>query len=88
MLRQEMRNQELWMQGLYINNALQTQLYNFGQGMSKHRKPPKSYIKQPIRITPLSEAEKRQKILQERKKAIAYFTNLQKMWEERGEANA
>lgn len=83
-LRTEMRNQELWLQGLYIDNALQTELGNFAQGFSKHKKPPKKYIKTPIRITPLSEAEKRQKKIEERKKVIAYFTNLQRAWERKG----
>lgn len=80
-LRREMRNEELWLQGLYNDNALRTELENFGQMFSKHRRTPRRYIQNPIRITPLSPAERRQKEIEDRKKVIAYFTNLQKRWE-------
>ena len=83
-LRTERRNEELWLQGLYNFNALQAALSNFGQMFSKRRRPPQKYISQPIRVTPLSEAEKRQKKIEGRKKVIAYFTRLQKQWERRG----
>lgn len=82
-LKREMRNEELWLQGLYNFNALSTVLSNFGQMFTKHKRAPQKYIQQPIRVTPLSEAEKRQKEIAERKKVIAYFTNLQKQWERR-----
>lgn len=83
-LKTEMRNEELWLQGLYNFNAFSVALSNFGQGFNKHKRPPQKYTDHPIRITPLSEAEKRQKRIEERKKVIAYFTNLQKKWERRG----
>ena len=84
-LKREMRNQELWLQGLYFSKALQVELYNFGQGFSKQKRAPKKYIDRPIRITPLSAAEKRQKVLEERKKVVAYFNRLAAAWKNKTE---
>ena len=78
----ESRNQELWMQGLYIMNAVSVSIAN---SFAKKGTPPKKYLEEPIRITPLTEAEKKEKAEKERKRAIAYFTKLEKQWNKRQE---
>lgn len=84
-LRIESRNQELWLQGLYIHNAFGVVMSNFGRGLSGKKGSNKTdkYIESPIRITPLTDAEKKQKEKEERKKIIAHFTKLQKQFERR-----
>lgn len=83
-MKVEQRNQELWLQGAYFFNAISTAFNNFGQSLSKkNRKPQGKYLEKPIRITPLTEDEKTLKAKQERQKAIDYFTNLQKKWEQK-----
>lgn len=79
-LKVEQRNQELWLQGLYIFNAFGTVLANaFAKKGAKKQK----YIEKPIRITPLTEQEKRIQAEEERKKVIAHFTALQKAWDKK-----
>ena len=78
-----MRSGELWLQGLYNNNAFRVELENFEQAFSKRRRPPKRYVDHPLRVTPLTEQERKKKQEEDRKKVIAYFTNLQKRWERR-----
>lgn len=84
----EMRNQELWLQGLYIHNAFGVVMANFGKGLSgKKGGRQEKYIEKPIRITPLSDIEKKLKAKEERKKVIQYFTNLQKRFERKEKQN-
>lgn len=60
-MKVEMRNQEMWLQGMYNYQAFMTGLANFGNGLSgKHRKKTEhKYMSEPIRIRPLTEKEKR-----------------------------
>ena len=61
---------------------------NFGKGLSgKKGGKSEKYIDKPIRITPLSEYEKKQKAKEERRKVIQYFTNLQKRFERKEKQN-
>lgn len=87
-LKVEMRNQELWLQGLYIHNAFAVVIANFSRGLSgKKGGKQEKYIDKPIRITPLSEIEKRQKVKEERRRVIQYFTNFQKSFERKEKIN-
>lgn len=87
-MRIEMRNQELWLQGLYIHNAFSVVMANFGKGLSgKKGGRAEQYIDKPLRITPLSDIEKKQKVKEERRKVIQYFTNLQKRFEQKEKMN-
>ena len=58
-LKLEMRNQEMYLQGLYNYQGFSAVIANFANGFSKHRKPPVSYPDKPIRVTRLSEREKK-----------------------------
>lgn len=61
-LNREMRNQEMWMQGMYFYQALSTALANFGNALAGKRRARKTheYLKEPIRIRPLTDEEKLQ----------------------------
>lgn len=79
LLKIEQRNQELWMQGLYNFAAYSTALKNLNLD-GKKRKPEK-YLEKPIRITPLSDREKRIERENARQKIIESLTAWQKSWE-------
>lgn len=77
-LNRQRRSEEMWLQGLYVFNAISTALSNLHFD-GKHHKPNK-YMEEPIRVTPLTEYEKEAKAEAERRKAIAYFDDLAKRW--------
>ena len=91
-LRTEQRNQEMWLQGFYVYKAIETALHNQPAFATKPVKPV-NYLEEPIRITPLSEEEKRAKEDEENEKKLKDFTNyltqLQKRWENKhGRSNS
>ncbi len=68
------------MQGLYIYNAVDTAVFNNLRMFSKH--PPKARkYEQPIRITPMSEAEKKAEQEKNVQKVVDYLNKMQKQWE-------
>lgn len=76
--KNEQRNEELWLQGLYIHNAVGVVLSN---AFAKKGTTPEKYMEKPIRITPLSEEEKQRNAETERQKIIANLTAWGKAWE-------
>ena len=77
-LKREQKNQELWMQGLYIYNAFGAVLANaFGKKGSKKAK----YIEKPIDITTKSEEEQQKEELRKQDAMIRSLTLLQQNWE-------
>ena len=79
----ERRNQELWMQGLYNFNAFGAVIENFSNGLAGRRVQARSYLKEPIRITPLSEDEEALRVKREREKAIKFFTDMKKSFDKK-----
>jgi hypothetical protein len=73
----EARNQEMWMQGLYVYDAVATVHYN----LNREKRPARNYMEKPMRITPMTEeeeeAERRQQAINERRK----FERMMKYWE-------
>ena len=65
-IRLEEKNQELWLQGLYVYDAVSVAVNNAlsGKGHQKQK-----YIEKPIRITEMTEAEKEE----EQKKTLESF---------------
>lgn len=61
--RMDARSQEMWLQGLYNFQALSTALGNFGNALGGKKRAHKTfeYMKEPIRLSPLSEEEQRAK---------------------------
>lgn len=64
MLRQKKRNEEMWLQGAYIMNAVSTAIHN----NFSNRKS--DYLKEPLDIYPKTEAEKREEIRREKLKLV------------------
>ena len=76
LIKIEQRNQELWMQGIYIYNAMSTVFANI---FAKKGTPKSNYLEKPIRLTPLSKEEKRIEAERAKAKIIAELT----AWEKR-----
>lgn len=76
-LKTEMRNQEMWLQGLYIHNAVSVSIHN------AFSKTPQKYMEKPLRLTPLTEEEKKAEEDKKREEFINYLTTIQKNWEKR-----
>lgn len=60
-MKVEMRNQELYLQGLYNFRGYGAVIANFAQSFSKKKGKQEGYLKEPIRITPMTAKEKRKK---------------------------
>lgn len=70
----EERNREMWIQGMYVYDAVMTALYNVNRGKGH---APKEYRQEPIRITEMSEEEKEaeaQKTLERFKASLTALT--------------
>lgn len=67
------RNREMWIQGMYVYDAVMTALYNANRG----KKTQKEYMDKPIRITKQSEEEKEEEaknILEQFKASLSVMT--------------
>lgn len=73
--RIEQRNQEMWMQGLYICSALECTVGNL---FKKKGSSPIEYMKEPLQIFPKTEKQIKAETEKERAKAIESFKKLQK----------
>ena len=70
-IKQEEANNNAWLQGLYIYDAISTALHNALRGMGKSKPPAKDYAKQPYNIfkREKTEAEKQKEVVLEQEKA-------------------
>lgn len=63
-MKRSVRNEEMWLEGIYFTHALQTAIGNaFGD---RHIK----YLEKPLDVYPKTELEKKQEVLAERQKLI------------------
>lgn len=76
-IKQESDNYDMWMQGLYIYEALSIVSYNENRG----KKRAINYPEKPHRITPMTEEEKKIEAEKERQKVINQFNSYKKAWE-------
>jgi hypothetical protein len=76
-IKQEEFNNNAWLQGVYIYDAISTALHNALRGMSKHPLPPKEYAKQPYEFNKRdkTEQEKIREVELEQEKAAAWMEN-------------
>ena len=76
-IKQEEINNNAWLQGLYVYDAVSTALHNALRGMGKNKSPIKDYAKQPyeIRNKAKTEKEKLKEIEIEQDKAAAWMHN-------------
>lgn len=73
-LKLKLKNEELWLQGLYFYNAISVALVN---GFRKKGTKAQNYLEEPIKIFEDTEYEKEMRIKREREKAIKFFSRLQ-----------
>lgn len=78
-LKNEQKSREMWLQGLYIYNAMSVVLQN---AFAKKGSVPEKYM-EPVRVAPLTEEEKQENAEKERQKIIADLTAWGEAWERR-----
>ena len=76
-IKQDEINNNAWLQGLYVYDAVSTALHNAFRGMGKQKPPVKDYAKQPYDLhnKVKSEAEKAKEVEVEQEKALAWMEN-------------
>ena len=76
-IKQEEINNNAWLQGMYIYDAVSTALHNALRGLGKNKPPVKDYAKQPYEMKNKvkSEAEKAKEVRIEQEKAAAWMEN-------------
>ena len=76
-IKQEEINNNAWLQGMYIYDAISTALHNALRGMGKNKPPAKDYAKQPYEFKNKvkTEAEKAKEVEIEQEKAAAWMEN-------------
>ena len=71
LMKRKIENENMWIQGAYIANAVTTSIANaFGK---RHI----DYLKQPLDIFPKTEAEKQEEIREKRKKIVERLLRVQ-----------
>ena len=80
-IKQDEINNNAWLQGLYIYDAVSTALHNALRGMGKQKSPAKDYAKQPYDLhnKVKTEAEKAKEVEVEQEKAAAWMENFVRM---------
>jgi hypothetical protein len=76
-IKQDEINNNAWLQGLYIYDAVSTAIFNAMRGMGKQKPPAKDYAKQPYDLhnKVKTEAEKAKEVELEQEKAAAWMEN-------------
>ncbi len=80
-IRQEEINNNAWLQGLYIYDAISTALHNSMRGLSKSKPPIQEYANKPYNFKnkEKSDAEKAKEVEIEQQKAAAWMANFVRM---------
>jgi hypothetical protein len=80
-IKQDEINNNAWLQGLYVYDAVSTALHNALRGMGKQKPPAKDYAKQPYDFNNKvkTEAEKAKEVEIEQEKAAAWMENFVRM---------
>lgn len=76
-LKRQRKSEEMWLQGLYIYNAVSVSINN---ALLKKGARPQKYMEEPIRVVPYSKEEKDAIAERERQKTIDYFNRLAEKW--------
>ena len=76
-IKQEEINNNAWLQGMYVYDAMSTALHNALRGFSKQKSPAKDYATQPydFKGKAKNEAEKAKEVEVEQEKALAWMEN-------------
>ncbi len=73
-IKREERNYFAWLQGAYIYDAVGVVVAN---ALAKRGSKKREYVNEPVRITPLTEEEKRIKAEKDKRKVIAMFNAME-----------
>ena len=74
--RKEQRNFEMWLQGAYVNNAIQSGFATFSYGFGgKKGKKPEGYIEHPFAMTEREKKAEKQRAIE---RSIKFFADGQK----------
>lgn len=84
-LQCKMRNQEMWLQGLYNFQAFSTALSNLN--FSDKPKPINKYLEKPLQIYEMTKEEKEQEAKIARQKVIDSLNRFKALWETKGSKN-
>lgn len=76
-LERQKKSEEMWMQGLYVLRAFSSVISNAFGGKGKKVE----YPKEPIRVIPYTEEEKRQIKQQEEEKVLKQFQSMMDTWD-------
>ena len=76
-IKQEEINNNAWLQGVYVYDAVSTALYNSLRGLGKNKSPAREYAKEPygFKNKVKSDAEKAREVQIEQEKAAAWMEN-------------
>lgn len=76
-IKQDEINNNAWLQGMYIYDAVSTALHNALRGFGKNKSPVQHYAKQPYEFKDKvkTEAEKAKEVEMEQEKAAAWMEN-------------
>ncbi len=79
-IKQEQMNNEFWLQGMYVYDAVSTALHNALRGMGKNKPPARDYAKQPYDIFKKEKTpqEKALEVKKEQEKAFLWMEGLVK----------
>jgi hypothetical protein len=82
--RQEIEHQSYmgWLSGLYIYDAFATVTYNANKPQGRRAE---KYMSEPIRLTPYTEQEQKERVKRERAKAVAFFKGLKDAYDKKDE---
>ena len=80
-IKQDEINNNAWLQGLYIYDAISTALHNALRGFGKQKPPAMEYAKQPYELNNKvkTDAEKAKEVEIEQEKALAWMENFVRM---------
>lgn len=80
-IKQDRFNNNAWLQGMYVYDAISTALHNALRGFGKTKPPAKDYAKQPYEFNNKvkTEAEKAKEVEIEQEKAAAWMENFVRM---------
>jgi len=79
-LKIQQRNQELWLQGLYVYNAFGVVISN---AFARKGSTPAKYITEPFELFPKTEQEKEAKADKQRKAAIEALNRFKALWDKK-----
>lgn len=77
-LRRNRENENLWLMGNYAYYALGIALSN---AFRKSGAKPIDYLKEPFRITPMKEDERKRLIQEDKENTISFLNSLKKRWD-------